>query len=175
MTKNLNSFLNHMLYRPKRVVTMGFHFLAFGPTHRYDRATEQWTEGSDLSSFHGGTRELFVNCKDFVVYAGSYKCLDLSELKPMGTALPSQISPGEILDAALGVPRPKNYVKIIKKQFPDGAIKVGATALQYVGFNQTLYDALRRRFASDRATKGKRKASGEDLRDGGKLKVQKKF
>jgi hypothetical protein len=48
-------------------------------------------QGSDLTSFHGGTRELFVNYKEFVLYAGSYKCHDLRALQPEGTGLPSQI------------------------------------------------------------------------------------
>jgi hypothetical protein len=48
-------------------------------------------QGSDLTSFHGGTRELFVNYKEFVLYAGSYKCHDLRALQPEGIALPGQI------------------------------------------------------------------------------------
>jgi hypothetical protein len=61
------------------------------PAHRYERATDRWIDGSDLTDFHGGTRELFVTCKEFILYAGSYKCHDLRALQPEGSALPSQI------------------------------------------------------------------------------------
>ncbi|KAJ7737812.1 hypothetical protein DFH07DRAFT_841893 [Mycena maculata] len=70
------SLLNHVLYLPGRTTQTAdpdFHLLAFGPTQRYTRATNEWTQGSDLSSFHGGTRELFVDCKEFIVYVGSYR------------------------------------------------------------------------------------------------------
>jgi hypothetical protein len=44
--------------------------------------------GSDLDTLHGGTRELFMDCNHWVMYAGTYKCHDLREVYPEGT--PSQ-------------------------------------------------------------------------------------
>ncbi|KAJ7858104.1 hypothetical protein B0H13DRAFT_2573976, partial [Mycena leptocephala] len=167
------SFLNHVLYLPKRILSISdSHYIAYGPTHRYDRAAASWMQGSDLTSFHGGTRELFVNYKEFVLYAGSYKCHDLRALQPEGIALPGQISQSEIMDAAVGVPRPANHVQILNQQYPDGAIQVEATGLQRVGFNTQLYDSLRRRFTEECAN-GKRKAGSEDLRKDKKTKAQK--
>ncbi|KAJ7486400.1 hypothetical protein B0H11DRAFT_1913681 [Mycena galericulata] len=155
------SFLNHILYLPGRTILIsGAAYLAFGPTQRYQRTTQKWTEGSDLTGFHGGTRELFVNRKEFIVYMGSYKCHDLSTLCPGGTSMPAGLSRKEILDAALGVPRPTGHAQIIKQCFPDGVIKVEATGLQCVGFNHQLYDSLRRMFAKH----GKREAE-DDGRD----------
>ncbi|KAJ7036884.1 hypothetical protein C8F04DRAFT_1093743 [Mycena alexandri] len=178
---NAKSFLNHMLYLPKRIMFVrdSQHCIAYGPTHRYLRETREWVPGSDLASFHGGTRELFIDCKDYIVYAGSYKCLSLRSVQPNGSYPPAKISGSEIIDAALGVPRPQGHRQIIDEQYPDG-IKVEATGLQYVGFNTQLYDSLRKRFADDRAKaddvvqSGKRKAGDEDLRQGGKVKSQKK-
>jgi hypothetical protein len=81
-----------VLYLPERIVSvLDFHYVAYGPAHRYERATDRWIDGSDLTDFHGGTRELFVTCKEFILYAGSYKCHDLRALQPEGSTLPSQI------------------------------------------------------------------------------------
>ncbi|KAJ7732448.1 hypothetical protein B0H16DRAFT_178152 [Mycena metata] len=174
------SFLNHVLYLPKRITHLfGFQYIAYGPTHRYDRTTGKWTEGSDLTSFHGGTRELFLNFKEFVAYAGSYKCHDLGSLETNGIGVPSHISLPEIMDAILGLPWPPGHAKIIKERYPDG-LRVRATGLQCVGFNNQLYDSLHKRFAHQRAMgkvsndSAKRKAEDEDLRQGGKVKFQKK-
>ncbi|KAJ7500220.1 hypothetical protein B0H11DRAFT_1996685 [Mycena galericulata] len=154
------SFLNHILYLPGRTTHISgvdHNYLAFGPTQRYQRATKKWTQGSDLSGFYGGTRELFVNRKEFIVYMGSYKCHDLSALCPGGTSMPSFLSEQEIIDAALGIPWPTGHVKIIKQCFPDGVVRVEATGLQCVGFNHQLYDSLRRMFAKH----GKREAEDD--------------
>ncbi|KAJ7168872.1 hypothetical protein C8R46DRAFT_1092728 [Mycena filopes] len=172
------SVLNHALYLPKRLWHMfGFQYVAYGPTHRYDRIAGNWTEGSDLTSFHGGTRELFVDAKEFMVYIGTYRCHDLGPLEPNGTSLPSHISLPEIMDAALGVPWPPGHATIMKQRYPDG-VRVSATGLQCVGFNMQLYDALRKRFAHERnkvnADGRKRKAEEEDAPLGGKGKSQKR-
>ncbi|KAJ6501005.1 hypothetical protein DFH09DRAFT_1102694 [Mycena vulgaris] len=141
-------------HRQKRVSkTADVHFIAFGPSHRYDRGTSKWVEGSDLTRLHGGIRELFV------------KRVDSIFLCPAGTTLPSGISEREIADAALGLPRPQGYVNIIKQCYPDGNIKVVATGLQCVGFNKQLYDSLRKRFAQDLTAQTKRKADDEGNRD----------
>ncbi|KAJ6580357.1 hypothetical protein DFH09DRAFT_1360503 [Mycena vulgaris] len=176
LNRNLHAFLsqdptakrllNHVLYLPKRIVNLKTHqFLAFGPSHRYERATDQWIEGSDLISFNGGTRELFIKWSDFILYVGTYKCHDLRTLCPAGTNPPKEISEREIADAALGVPRPQKYIDIIKECYPDGKIKVVATGLQCVGFNHELYDSLRRQFNHDRALEAKRKAEDQGSRD----------
>ncbi|KAJ6553144.1 hypothetical protein B0H19DRAFT_158602 [Mycena capillaripes] len=175
---NAKSFLNHILYLPKRIRQAGdLNYIAYAPTHRYERATGTWIEGSDLASFHGGTRELFITSKEFVVYAGTYKCHDLCAVEPEGSGVPGQISTPEIMEAALGVPLPPKAerAKIIGQQYPDGLIRVYATGLQCVGFNIQLYDSLRRRFADDsgKGNPTKRKASSEDLRSGGERKVKK--
>ncbi|KAJ7036459.1 hypothetical protein C8F04DRAFT_1036704 [Mycena alexandri] len=169
------SFLNHVLYLPKRITHMcAFQYIAYGPTHRYDRTTGKWIEGSDLIGFDGGIRELFLNSKNFVVYVGSYKCHDLGSLEPNGISLPSHISLPEMMDVILGVPWPPGHAKLIKERYPDG-VRVRATGLQCVGFSNQLYESLHKRFAHERAmgqTSKKRKAEDEDLRRGGK--VQKK-
>ncbi|KAF8155185.1 hypothetical protein K438DRAFT_357589 [Mycena galopus ATCC 62051] len=161
-------FLNHVLHLPRRLVPLSsFNYLAYGPTSRYDRTTNTWSEGSDLIGVHGGTRELFVNTTKLTVYVGTYKCHDLRPLHPGGTSYAAHISSGEIVDAALGVPRPHGDADIIRQRYPDGTITVEATGLQCIGFNTELYDSLRQRFAEE-GLKGKRKAGSEDLRDGGK-------
>ncbi|KAJ7182505.1 hypothetical protein C8R43DRAFT_1228909 [Mycena crocata] len=175
------SYLNRILYLPKRTMHMAdFHFVAFGATHRYDQAMKKWIEGSDLTSVHGETRELFMDRREFLCYVGTYKCHDLRKLHPEGSDSPDYISFPEIADAALGVPWPAGYIKIIKECYPDGIIKVEAVGLQCIGFNVQLYDSLRRRFAKDRkgrdhameghATEGKRKAEDEINQVGKKQK-----
>lgn len=78
-------FLNHILYLPKRVRSLSsFHYLAFGAAHRYERATDTWSEGSDLIGFYGGTRGLFVQNNCSIVYVGTFKCHDLRALHPGG-------------------------------------------------------------------------------------------
>ncbi|KAJ7101847.1 hypothetical protein C8R43DRAFT_242434 [Mycena crocata] len=157
---NAKSFINHILYLPNRTLEItDLQFLAFGPTHRYDRVTEKWTAGSDLTSLHGGTRELFIEREQFIYYMGTYKCHDLRSLHPTGTRLPANISSHEIHDAALGVPRPKDQQKIVAKCYPDRVIKVEATGLQRVGFNDQLYSSLCQRFAT---VLGKRKAEKDE-------------
>ncbi|KAJ6620049.1 hypothetical protein B0H10DRAFT_2216333 [Mycena sp. CBHHK59/15] len=160
------SFLNHVLYLPKRSTLMAkVHCLAFAPTHRYDHVKAVWTEGSDLTSLHGGTRELFVVHGGYVIYAGLYKCHDLRELYPGGTAPNSHTSYAEISDAALGPCSlsVKDRTAIVRQCFPDGIIRVEAIGLQCVGFNRQLYDSLRGRFADLRTKDVKRKA-GDDGR-----------
>ncbi|KAJ6482369.1 hypothetical protein DFH09DRAFT_1340770 [Mycena vulgaris] len=160
------SVLNHALYLPKRVSkTADVHFIAFGPSHRYDRVTSNWVEGSDLTSLHGRIRELFVKWVDSILYVGTYKCHDLRSLCPAGTTLPSGISEREIADAALGLPRPQGYVNIIKQCYPDGNIKVVAMGLQCVRFNKQLYDSLHKRFTQDLTAQTKCKAEDESNRD----------
>ncbi|KAJ6450615.1 hypothetical protein C8R45DRAFT_1083874 [Mycena sanguinolenta] len=136
----------------------GFNYLAFGPTACYDRNTDMWIEGSDLAGFHGGTRELFVKIKTFILYVGTYKCHDLRSLHPPTNSPPHIV----------GIPPPDFHQTIIERRYPDGKIKVGATGLQCVGFNTELYEVLRRRF-TDHGTNPKRKA--ED--GGGELKGRK--
>ncbi|KAJ7101835.1 hypothetical protein C8R43DRAFT_1047717 [Mycena crocata] len=179
---NAKSFLNHILYLPKRTIRMfDFHYVCFGPTQQYDRVTKQWTKGSDLTSLHRGTRELFINAKEFIFYAGTYRCHDLRPLFPKGSVPHAHVSVPEIRDAALGVPLPPDHRSIIEKCYPDGKIKVEATGLQCIGFNVQLYDSLRRRFAKDctgndtakeiHATEGKRKAEDESNPVGKKQKA----
>ncbi|KAJ7199327.1 hypothetical protein C8J57DRAFT_1415787, partial [Mycena rebaudengoi] len=102
----MKSFFNHVLYLPKRSVWVNledgsFHYLAFGPSHRYDQFRKSWTEGSDLESLHGGTREVFVDFNDCIVYVGTYKCHDLRHLYAKGIPIPARTSHREILDATM--------------------------------------------------------------------------
>ncbi|KAJ7756702.1 hypothetical protein B0H16DRAFT_688978 [Mycena metata] len=158
-------------------ISAKFHYVAYGPTSCYDRPTNKWIEGSDLASSHGGTRELFIGCKAGVEYVGSYRCHNLDALHPGGTQIPSNISASKILDIALGVRRPTEQV--VRRRYLDGQIKVVATGLEYVGFNNQLYDFLRKRIADDRAELhdvtqlGKRKACDAGLRQGAKTKFRK--
>ncbi|KAJ7082404.1 hypothetical protein B0H15DRAFT_441058 [Mycena belliarum] len=172
--KNAKSFVHHVLYLPKRVnPTSDFQFIAFGPSHRYDHRTKNWINGSDLERFHGETRELFITWNSLVLYVGTYKCHDLRPLCPEGTHNPVHISASEMIDAALGIPRPKNFLNIIKQCYPDGRIRVVATGLHCVGFNQALYDSLRKRFATDNKTEGKRKADDDGGSEGTEPKRRK--
>jgi hypothetical protein len=50
--------------------------------------------------------------------------------------------------------------------FPDGIIKMVATGLQCVGFNQQLYDSLRRRFAEKCAAEERPKEDAKRMGDG---------
>ncbi|KAJ7235396.1 hypothetical protein C8J57DRAFT_1572224 [Mycena rebaudengoi] len=164
-SKNLHSYL------AERSVWVNledgsFHYLAFGPSHRYDQFRKSWTEGSDLESLHGGTREVFVDFNDCIVYVGTYKCHDLRHLYAKGIPIPARTSHREILDATVGVPTPPGSMQLIKQMFPDGIIKVVATGLQSVGFNEYLYDSLRRRFAEKRAAEERPKEDAKRKGDG---------
>ncbi|KAJ7351262.1 hypothetical protein DFH08DRAFT_1078368 [Mycena albidolilacea] len=178
ITTNLHGYLSEdptarrQAHNPclSRIISgAGLNYLAYGPTSRYERATDTWSAGSDLIGFHGGTRELFVNINSSIVYVGTYRCHDLRPLQLKGTNPPKCISAAEIIKVALGVPRPPNHVQIMKQHYSRG-IEVEATGLQCVGFNMELYESLRRRFTND--SRKKRKLEKQDLR-GGKAKLQK--
>ncbi|KAJ7444784.1 hypothetical protein B0H11DRAFT_437133 [Mycena galericulata] len=156
-------FLNHILYLPGRLVELsGLDLLvAFGPTNRYNRQSQKWVEGSDLAILDGATREVFMAKNKQIIYAGSYKCHDLSPVNPEGVNRPGSVSGSEIIDAALGIPRPSNYKEIIRKHFPDGNITIEAVGLRCVGFNHQLYESLRQRFEALDAKK-KRKAEKQN-------------
>ncbi|KAJ7301274.1 hypothetical protein DFH08DRAFT_827685 [Mycena albidolilacea] len=93
-------------------------------------------------------------------------CLGICRLTPLE-------SKAEIMDAALGVPRPPNHVQIIKQCYPGEEIQVTVTGLQCVGFNTELYNSLRS-LPDDLRKIEKRKAGPDDLQRG-KTKSQKKI
>ncbi|KAJ7269240.1 hypothetical protein C8J57DRAFT_1324784 [Mycena rebaudengoi] len=102
----MKSFFNHVLYLPKRSVSLNLeddssHYLAFGPSHRDEEFRKSWTSGSDLESLHGGTREVFVNFNDWIVYVGTYKCHNLHHLYPRGMPILAPTSHREILEATM--------------------------------------------------------------------------
>ncbi|KAJ7709105.1 hypothetical protein B0H14DRAFT_2415211 [Mycena olivaceomarginata] len=180
-----------MLYLPRRLVSLSdFSYLAYGPTYRYECATKTWLEGSHLSGFHGRTRELFVQNENFIVYAGTYKCYDLSPLHPReSTLLHASYVFFFTLNKLMAsfesfcrtkeksstrrwaFPRPQDHASLMKQRYPAGKIKVTATGLQCVGFSMELYESLRHRFAiSQRRRRGKRglraKNYGKRIRSG---------
>ncbi|KAJ7609958.1 hypothetical protein FB45DRAFT_1122665 [Roridomyces roridus] len=156
----------------KKVIAMNdsrSYLLAFGPTHQFNQTTNQWSKGSDLAAFDGWTREVFVDRGDFIVYLGSYKCHNLRKLCPGGLPRLNEISEQELHDAALGVPWPQQHAHLLRARFPNGKILVEATGLQFMGFNQRLYDTLKVKFAS---SVRKRKAEDEREKEG-TLKLRK--
>ncbi|KAJ7165762.1 hypothetical protein C8R46DRAFT_1096184 [Mycena filopes] len=179
------SSLDYVLYLPGRTDSdvVGFHRLAWGSTSCYDHAARKWTQGCDFKRVHATTQELFVRFKKGIKYMGTYACRDLSHLCPGGHKIPEHITTSQVRRAALGGRKLANDLgdAIIKERYPDGKIKVVATAFQCIGFNTQLYNSLRKRFLADRATgssvaikSGKRKAAREELRGGGKAKVQRR-
>ncbi|KAJ7788956.1 hypothetical protein B0H14DRAFT_3892150 [Mycena olivaceomarginata] len=76
---------------------------------------------------------------------------------------------GEIIDTAMGVPRPQDHASLMKQRYPAGKIKVTATGLQCVGFSMELYESLRHRFAiCSKKEEGKAGTPSEELRDANK-------
>ncbi|KAJ7165730.1 hypothetical protein C8R46DRAFT_865318, partial [Mycena filopes] len=141
-----------VLYLPGRTDSGVFklHRLAYGPTSCYGHAARKWTQGCDFKRVHATNQELFVNCKKGIKYIGTYNCHDLSTLYPGGHKIPPNVVSfsAEVTLAALGGRRLPSRLghPIVKQCYPDGAIKVVATALQCVGFNTQLYDSLCKRF-----------------------------
>ncbi|KAK7053520.1 hypothetical protein R3P38DRAFT_1460249 [Favolaschia claudopus] len=157
-----NRFLNHLLFLPGHLMPVSdINYLAWGPTHLYDRASDAWVEGSDLVGCQGGTRELFFKKNTSILYAGTYKCHDLRALHVEGINVLFPIEKKDVLDVALGVPHPQHTKQIIERCWPDGRVKVIATGLEYVGFNMPLYNSLRERFVQEQKGKAKKRTAAE--------------
>ncbi|KAJ6553313.1 hypothetical protein B0H19DRAFT_1156174 [Mycena capillaripes] len=141
-------YLEHVLFLPKRTVwssTARLHALAFYPTHYY-HGWDTWAEVTDLSAMAGSWSELFLDVDDSIIYAGTYRLYDLRYLCPGGTAPPEGVSSLEMESAAhLGALPPNQRAQVIAAKFSSGVIDTDCMGLQCIGFNATLYDALRRR------------------------------
>ncbi|KAJ7459220.1 hypothetical protein FB451DRAFT_1563643 [Mycena latifolia] len=132
------------------------HYIVFSPTQRYHAGT--WAAFSD-QLIDGSIRELFIQRKKSVSYIGTYKCHDLSRLCPGGTMVPPAISQKEIRNAA-GLESIAKPDDVIPEGFPDGVLRVKATGLQCIGFDHTLYDALRPEI-SDGLPKGEKRKNDD--------------
>ncbi|KAJ7759766.1 hypothetical protein DFH07DRAFT_817122 [Mycena maculata] len=138
------------LYLAKRtLMTRNGHFIACGPTHVYDRDTEQWTLGLDLTGLEGRRRELFVVLGNKIFYVGLCEVINLDALYPGEHVAVGPDSPlGPLYDATLcavfgssGTER-KACEGLVGDFFPGGRIKVTSLGLRCMGFNSALYDAL---------------------------------
>ncbi|KAJ7679509.1 hypothetical protein DFH06DRAFT_1166763 [Mycena polygramma] len=167
VSSNSSSFHSKFLYLPGRTVNIREgSYVVMGPTHRYDRAVGLWVEASDPQIFDGSTHELFVKLKKRIRYMGSFQCLDLRHIHPRGIKPSGAVKKHIIEGLALGVPRPQNHETLLRLCYPDGAIKVHAMGLRFVGFNQTLYDSLRKKYiagAKPGPVISKRKAEEEGV------------
>ncbi|KAJ7679427.1 hypothetical protein DFH06DRAFT_974390, partial [Mycena polygramma] len=151
------------------------HVLVFAPTHEYNRISGRWMQSSRMVGNVGQTFDFFMNKGDQVYYAGIYHVHSLRTVHPPGSQVPpdvvclSLLSPSQlssdvpIIRAAGLYGKPDANNEKLSECFPDGKIKVECFALQCVGFDATLYRALRDRFLGG---DNKRKAGSEDLRDG---------
>ncbi|KAJ6518092.1 hypothetical protein C8R47DRAFT_6132 [Mycena vitilis] len=111
----------------------------------------------------GQTFDFFMNKGDQVYYAGIYHVHSLRTVHPPGSQVPPDVSPAAIIRAAGLHGKPDANNEKLSECFPDGKIKVECFALQCIGFDASLYQALRARFLSG---ENKRKAGSEDLQDG---------
>ncbi|KAJ7149469.1 hypothetical protein C8R43DRAFT_1007206 [Mycena crocata] len=174
MPKKFNKILSHpALYLDKRTIAIkNSHFLAFGPTHNYDKASGSWIDSDTLASLCGQRRELFVVLHDAIYYAGIYLCMDLGSIYGEDILLlPNEIDAHQItkLVFAGGPRKQKSRMRLIEESWPKG-INVTCIGLQCIGFNQALYDQLQLT-RSNNQTSQKRKAEGKVA---GSRKKQKK-
>ncbi|KAJ7036949.1 hypothetical protein C8F04DRAFT_1335424 [Mycena alexandri] len=142
-------YVDRILYMPRRTIWTSdarLHALAFGPTDHYDPTLRSWIQATDISGLSGHWRELFVDVGDSVVYAGTYRCHDLRYLCPGGTPPPELVSPLEMLHTAnLWALEPADRTQAINVLAPSGILPAECLGLQCIGFNMTLYEALKRR------------------------------
>ncbi|KAJ7199326.1 hypothetical protein C8J57DRAFT_1545091 [Mycena rebaudengoi] len=136
------------------------HALAFGPTHHYSYSAGLWIAGSELSGLRGTTGNLFI-ADDSILYVGTYNCHNLEHLHPGGTVAPEVVSPLEVMYTPhLGAMKPVDTAVVIKHFYPGGSILVGCVGLQCIGFDRSLYNALRRRRLNGGGTKRKADPDG---------------
>ncbi|KAJ7214755.1 hypothetical protein C8J57DRAFT_1732631 [Mycena rebaudengoi] len=143
----LKAYVNHALYVPKRVVWSSPH-------------PGLWIAGSELSGLRGTTGNLFI-ADDSILYVGTYNCHNLEHLHPGGTVAPEVVSPLEVMYTPhLGAMKPVDTAVVIKHFYPGGSILVGCVGLQCIGFDRSLYNALRRRRLNGGGTKRKADSDG---------------
>ncbi|KAJ7610590.1 hypothetical protein DFH06DRAFT_1246154 [Mycena polygramma] len=164
---DIESFPFLSLHRRARPMPGG-HFLALGPSHRYDHRSGVWVKGSDLAKYHGSTRELFVDRKGQIGYMGSFKCISLADLDLIEAP---RVSKKVMKSLALNGYVPRNReAAIIHQCYPSGTVALEGMALQYVGFNHQLYKNLRERYVQRRG--GKKRNAGTEYKKAKRQKVR---
>ncbi|KAJ7723925.1 hypothetical protein B0H16DRAFT_1472669 [Mycena metata] len=142
-------YVDRILYMPRRTISTSdtrLHALAFSPTERYNPTRRSWSVATEIPILNGHWRELFVDVGDWVIYAGTYRCHDLRYLCPGGTPPPELVSSLEMLRAAnLWELEPADRTRAINALAPSGILPADCLGLQCIGFNTTLYEALKRR------------------------------
>ncbi|KAJ6476458.1 hypothetical protein C8R47DRAFT_659288 [Mycena vitilis] len=154
------------LYRRARPMSNG-HFLALGPSHRYDHRSGIWVKGSDLAKYDGSTRELFVDWKGQIGSMGSFRCISLADLDL--TEAP-RVSETVMKSVALNGYVPRNREAAITHQcYPSGTVALEGMALQYVGFSHQLYNRLREDYRQRAG--GKKRKTGTQYKGNKRQKV----
>ncbi|KAJ7235395.1 hypothetical protein C8J57DRAFT_1530828 [Mycena rebaudengoi] len=138
----LKAYVNHALYVPKRVV--------WSSPHR-----------SELSGFRRTTGNLFIS-DDSILYVVPTTATILNIYTQAGLwPRKSSYSPLEVMYTPhLGAMKPVDTAVVIKHFYPGGSILVGCVGLQCIGFDRSLYNALRRRRLNGGGTKRKADSDG---------------
>ncbi|KAJ3898834.1 hypothetical protein F5879DRAFT_994374 [Lentinula edodes] len=137
------------------------HFLAFGPHPQQIPSSDLQQSRYASSSFaainhvirsrfqhlYGTICELFVNRPNgYFCYAGTYKMYALDYLMPNGIDIPDYVSLFSIAHAATPPSQPRVFPNTIELEalYKTGVLKVECAALQLVGFDESIYRAVKR-------------------------------
>ncbi|KAF5371066.1 hypothetical protein D9757_010288 [Collybiopsis confluens] len=127
---------------------------------------------SPYDKIDGEAREYFTEVSGFAAYAGTYKCLRMTDFAPSGLALPSGLPIEPIIreaslsnedDPKPGFPSHEQ----LRKLYESGELKVELTVFQCTGYNHKLASSLNhhektRKSQQANDQKNERKRSRED-------------
>ncbi|KAK7687302.1 hypothetical protein QCA50_009807 [Cerrena zonata] len=122
------------------------HGIALAPSALYRPSDQIWTTNDEFTYLLNETKEVFYRGPShYICYAGTFQCAYTGELPSVDfKRLPAAIKE-ELIRTSFsrpemaGVPGERGR---LRKLYTDGERKVAFLALQCVGFNQKLYDAL---------------------------------
>ncbi|KAK0236167.1 hypothetical protein EDD85DRAFT_791523 [Armillaria nabsnona] len=127
----------------------GGHALLFAPSHQLqlNDVEAKWIS-HPMKEIYGTTKELFVVNHDTTYYDGTYKCLPLSyEMKPGGCTDLSgldleALARATISDNGASHKLYQDNFQTVMDLWKSDILKAECIGLQYIGFNEGLYNVL---------------------------------
>jgi hypothetical protein len=150
------------IYISDMIIWSQDHAYLFGPSHRFDMRKMAWVKRGDLSSLVGKTKDLITHRKDqnTARYCGTFKCLSFPDMSskhrdtlpdhvrfavhPFERGVAEQVFQlRNILQRQMfNFEGSHPFKSIVDEIWKKGVIRIECVGLQYVGFNDKLYDEL---------------------------------
>ncbi|KAK7443185.1 hypothetical protein VKT23_015783 [Stygiomarasmius scandens] len=123
---------------------------------------------SQFELLYGQVRELFVVRGSEIIYAGTFKALNMGHLAPEGfilTVSPLLKSLDKLVESAYPAKAPVNYPRHseVEQMIRSGELGLEVMALQCVGFDEELYRKLSLHYHQQRILDFERKRKAEDM------------